>query len=274
MMKEFSFNRYLRTLGWFLQANRAQLLHWTAGSMLCIFVGQLFFLWLPLCLSNTTDFYATNVSAISGFFAAVIVIVMLIAPASIFASIQKKQRAISFFMLPATNGEKYAVLLTYVTLIWPLAVMLAFALGDTLRMLAMTLLCRVGFVSGIPYMLDILIPHALTGVSGFSLTAAAFILVFLVWAHSTYVAAGSAFRKHAFVIVTMALLAGISALAYVWRLLFGKFILMSSSNGVTTTHPLLWLLTLVLAAWAVYNYRLSFRMFKNLQVINNKRTNL
>ena len=273
-MKEFSFKRYLRTLKWFLQANRAQLLHWTVSSILCIFVGQLFFLWLPLRLSSTTNFYAANVNALSDFFGAVVAIVMLVAFSSIFSTIQKKQRAISFFMLPASNGEKYAVLLTYVSLIWPLSVFLAFALGDTLRMLAMPLLYRMGFVSGVPYMLDVLTPHALSGANGFSLTAAAFMLVSLVWIHSVYVASGSVFRKHAFVIVTLALLAGVSVLGYLGNMLFGKFILMSVNNGVTTTHPCLWIFTLVLSVWAVYNYRLSYRLFKKLQIIHHKRTNL
>ena len=263
-MKEFSFTRYLRTLRWFLQANRTQLFFWTAGSALSIFVGELFFSWLPLRFSTTTEFYASNIMALSGFFAAVLLIVALVAFSSIFSIIQKRQRASLFLMLPATNGEKYAVLLTYVTLVWPLSVLLAFIVGDTLRMLVMPLFYRVDFVSGVPAIFDMLTPHAFSGVNGTSLAAAAFMLVLLVWSHSIYVAAGSVFRKHAFVIVTTALFVCV----------FGRFRLMSNYDGDLYVHPVLWVVTIVLAILAVYNYRLSYRLFKNLQVINDKRTNL
>lgn len=273
-MKEFSFTRYLRILRWFLQANRTQLFFWTAGSALSIFVGELFFSWLPLRFSTTTEFYASNIMALSGFFAAVLLIVALVAFSSIFSIIQKRQRASLFLMLPATNGEKYAVLLTYVTLVWPLSVLLAFIVGDTLRMLVMPLFYRVDFVSGVPAIFDMLTPHAFSGVNGTSLAAAAFMLVLLVWSHSIYVAAGSVFRKHAFVIVTTALFVCVGTFGYICSLLFGRFRLMSNYDGDLYVHPVLWVVTIVLAIWAVYNYRLSYRLFKNLQVINDKRTNL
>ena len=49
---------------------------------------------------------------------------------------------------------------------------------------------------------------------------------------------------------------------------------MSNYDGDLYVHPVLWVVTIVLAILAVYNYRLSYRLFKNLQVINDKRTNL
>ena len=82
------------------------------------------------------------------------------------------------------------------------------------------------------------------------------------------------FRKHAFVIVTVAQGVLISAVVYLLHLLFPRLTLMSNINGEVSVNPCLWLITLILAAWAFYNYRLSYRVFKKLQVINHQLTNL
>ena len=275
-MQKFSFKRYLKALCWYLQYNRNRLLMWTLGSALCVFAGQLFMAWIMLSSDTVSAAFQYHhfVYNTTFFFAILLVLISLIGFASLFERILKKQRAAAFLMLPASNAEKYAVLMTYVTVVWPLCVFLAIAMGDTLRMLTEPLLKEVGYVSCVPRMIEFLTPDVFTGRNGFSLVAFIFTVVALVWVHSMYIAGGSVFRKHAFVIVTVAQGVLISAVVYLLHLLFPRLTLMSNINGEVSVNPCLWLITLILAAWAFYNYRLSYRVFKKLQVINHQLTNL
>ena len=80
------------------------------------------------------------------------------------------------------------------------------------------------------------------------------------------------FRKNGFVIASAGLLLIVALFEDVWIKNFGDLI--RKVDNMVFENFTEWIVAFVLLAWAVYNFRLSYRLFKNYQVINNKRTNL
>ena len=188
----------------------------------------------------------------------------------VFRQLNKKQKAISFLMLPAANKEKYWVLLVYVTVAWTLCLFLGYVVADVLRMVI------VPMFKDLPYVSTLTDPNLFFVVTEGhvvqKITASVYSLISIIWVHSCYIAAGSVFRKNGFVIASAGLLLIVALFENVWIKNFGSLI--SVEDNTLSVNYLVWVVVFVLLAWTVYNYRLSYRLFKNFQVINNKRTNL
>lgn len=279
-MEKFSFKRFFRVLYWFLRTNSKQLLMWFAGAATCVFLMQMIVTCTGIVVktaggnANTMGFTPETYKHALLVVRSVLLVGMSIASlfvlSGVFRQLNKKQKAISFLMLPAANKEKYWVLLVYVTVAWTLCLFLGYVVADVLRMVI------VPMFKDLPYVSTLTDPNLFFVVTEGhvvqKITASVYSLITIIWVHSCYIAAGSVFRKNGFVIASAGLLLIVALFENVWIKNFGSLI--SVEDNTLSVNYLVWVVVFVLLAWTIYNYRLSYRLFKNFQVINNKRTNL
>ena len=279
-MEKFNFKRFFRVLYWFLRTNSKQLLMWFAGAATCVFLMQMVVTCTGVVVKSaggntyTMGFTPENYKHALFVVKSIVLVVMSIATlfvlSGVFRQLNKKQKAISFLMLPAANKEKYWVLLVYVTVAWTLCLFLGYVVADVLRMVI------VPMFKDLPYVSTLTDPNLFFVVTEGhvvqKITASVYSLISIIWVHSCYIAAGSVFRKNGFAIASAGLLLIVALFENVWIKNFGSLI--SVEDNTLSVNYLVWVVVFVLLAWAVYNYRLSYRLFKNFQVINNKRTNL
>ena len=279
-MEKFSFKRFFRVLNWFLRTNSKQLLMWFAGAATCVFLLQMIVTLTGVVVKSaggntyTMGFTPENYKHALLVVRSVLLVGMSIASlfvlSGVFRQLNKKQKAISFLMLPAANKEKYWVLLVYVTVAWTLCLFLGYVVADVLRMVI------VPMFKDLPYVSTLTDPNLFFVVTEGhvvqKITASVYSLITIIWVHSCYIAAGSVFRKNGFAIASAGLLLIGALFEDVWIKNFGALI--SVKDNTLSVNYLVWVVVFVLLAWTVYNYRLSYRLFKNFQVINNKRTNL
>ena len=279
-MEKFNFKRFFRVLYWFLRTNSKQLLMWFAGAATCVFLMQMVVTCTGVVVKSaggntyTMGFTPENYKHALFVVKSIVLVVMSIATlfvlSGVFRQLNKKQKAISFLMLPAANKEKYWVLLVYVTVAWTLCLFLGYVVADVLRMVI------VPMFKDLPYVSTLTDPNLFFVVTEGhvvqKITASVYSLISIIWVHSCYIAAGSVFRKNGFAIASAGLLLIVALFENVWIKNFGSLI--SVEDNTLSVNYLVWVVVFVLLAWTVYNYRLSYRLFKNFQVINNKRTNL
>lgn len=279
-MEKFSFKRFFRVLNWFLRTNSKQLLMWFAGAATCVFLMQMVVTCTGVVVKSaggntyTMGFTPENYKHALFVVKSIVLVVMSIATlfvlSGVFRQLNKKQKAISFLMLPAANKEKYWVLLVYVTVAWTLCLFLGYVVADVLRMVI------IPMFKDLPYVSTLTDPNLFFVVTEGhvvqKITASVYSLISIIWVHSCYIAAGSVFRKNGFAIASAGLLLIVALFEKVWTKNFGSLI--SVKDNTLSVNYLVWVVVFVLLAWTVYNYRLSYRLFKNFQVINNKRTNL
>ena len=279
-MEKFSFKRFFRVLNWFLRTNSKQLLMWFAGAATCVFLLQMVVTCTGVVVKSaggntyTMGFTPENYKHALFVVKSIVLVVMSIATlfvlSGVFRQLNKKQKAISFLMLPAANKEKYWVLLVYVTVAWTLCLFLGYVVADVLRMVIVPMFKDLPYVSTLT---DSNLFFVVTeGHVVQKITASVYSLISIIWVHSCYIAAGSVFRKNGFVIASAGLLLIVSLFEKVLMKSFGALI--SVQDNTLSVNYLVWVVVFVLLAWTIYNYRLSYRLFKNFQVINNKRTNL
>lgn len=279
-MEKFSFKRFFRVLNWFLRTNSKQLLMWFAGAATCVFLLQMVVTCTGVVVKSaggntyTMGFTPENYKHALFVVKSIVLVVMSIATlfvlSGVFRQLNKKQKAISFLMLPAANKEKYWVLLVYVTVAWTLCLFLGYVVADVLRMVIVPMFKDLPYVSTLTnqhFFFVVTEGHVVQ-----KITASIYSLISIIWVHSCYIAAGSVFRKNGFVIASAGLLLIVSLFEKVLMKSFGALI--SVQDNTLSVNYLVWVVVFVLLAWTVYNYRLSYRLFKNFQVINNKRTNL
>ena len=267
-------------LNWFLRTNSKQLLMWFAGAATCVFLMQMIVTCTGVVVKSsggntyTMGFTPENYKHALFVVKSIVLVVMSIATlfvlSGVFRQLNKKQKAISFLMLPAANKEKYWVLLVYVTVAWTLCLFLGYVVADVLRMVI------IPMFKDLPYVSTLTDPNLFFVVTEGhvvqKITASVYSLISIIWVHSCYIAAGSVFRKNGFAIASAGLLLIVALFENVWIKNFGSLI--SVEDNTLSVNYLVWVVVFVLLAWTVYNYRLSYRLFKNFQVINNKRTNL
>ncbi len=279
-MEKFNFKRFFRVLYWFLRTNSKQLLMWFAGAATCVFLMQMIVTCTGIVVKTaggnvntmgfTPEIYKHALLVVRSVLLVGMSIASLFVLSGVFRQLNKKQKAISFLMLPAANKEKYWVLLVYVTVAWTLCLFLGYVVADVLRMVI------VPMFKDLPYVSTLTDPNLFFVVTEGhvvqKITASVYSLISIIWVHSCYIAAGSVFRKNGFVIASAGLLLIGALFENVWIKNFGSLI--SVEDNTLSVNYLVWVVVFVLLAWTVYNYRLSYRLFKNFQVINNKRTNL
>ena len=292
-MNSFSFNRFGKTLRWVMAVNFRTLLMWTIGSVVAVFVGELMTAEIgKYSAYEMVDQYGTMGSAL-------FILVSLIMASTIVSSVNEKRKRQAFLMMPSTNLEKFLSLLVYTSVICVACVLLAFVLGDCLRMAWFKMQSYFveyqvqvsvsdpaetyhGWSSALPKLIENLTPNVLNPDSyrrSWFYNAMNIFVIFAiaVWNLSLMTICGTLLRKYAFVVASLIII--LCSILLSWTIHhFGLFLFWGDvwKDGVhyeSEVGALAYVLAVLLPALAVFNYWASFHIFKHFELITNKWTN-
>ena len=292
-MNSFSFNRFGKMLRWVMAVNFRTLLMWTIGSVVAVFVGEL--------MSAEIGRYSADemVRLYGTMGCALFILVSLIMASTIVSSVNEKRKRQAFLMMPSTNLEKFLSLLVYTSVICVACVLLAFVLGDCLRMAWFKMQSYFveyqvqvsvsdpvetyhGWSSALPKLIENLTPNVLDPDSyrrSWFYNAMNIFLIFAiaVWNLSLMTICGTLLRKYAFVVASLIII--LCSILLSWTIHhFGLFLFWGDvwKDGVhyeSEVGALAYVLAVLLPALAVFNYWASFHIFKHFELITNKWTN-
>ncbi len=267
-MKTFSLSRIINIIRWLFDNNRRRL-----GTLAGIMLGVLGFETLMNLLGGTLQrsYHLIVVQAASmAFFMMTVLVIM--SPSFIMRKLDKTNRAVEFFALPASTKEKYVASWIFIVIGGLLAFFVGFVAYDILQFL-FALVFAPGqaecatvhlYTDGLSKVFD-----SSSGVSFSMVTVIAGILFFL-WLQSLYALGGTFFRRFQWLIVTLLLFIMMFVVSYWVKVkVEGLNIrwLLDLKNNLAYVN-------IALAILTVFNYWLSFRFFKRTQVINNRFVNI
>lgn len=292
-MNSFSFNRFGKTLRWVMAVNFRTLLMWTIGSVVAVFVGEL----MTAEIGRYSAWQMVYYYGMMG--SALFILVSLIMASTIVSSVNEKRKRQAFLMMPATNLEKFLSLLVYTSVICVACVLLAFVLGDCLRMAWFKMQSYFveyqvqvsvsdpaetyhGWSSALPKLIENLTPNVLDPDSYrrtwfYNAMTIFVIFAIAVWNLSLMTICGTLLRKYAFVVASLIII--LCSILLSWTIHhFGLFLFWGDvwKDGVhyeSEVGALAYVLAVLLPALAVFNYWASFHIFKHFELITNKWTN-
>lgn len=292
-MNSFSFNRFGKTLRWVMAVNFRTLLMWTIGSVVAVFVGEL----MTAEIGRYSAWQMVYYYGMMG--SALFILVSLIMASTIVSSVNEKRKRQAFLMMPSTNLEKFLSLLVYTSVICVACVLLAFVLGDCLRMAWFKMQSYFveyqvqvsvsdpaetyhGWSSALPKLIENLTPDVLCADSDrftwFYIAMDIFVIFAIaVWNLSLMTICGTLLRKYAFVVASLIII--LCSILLSWTIYhFGLFLFWGDvwKDGVhyeSEVGALAYVLAVLLPALAVFNYWASFHIFKHFELITNKWTN-
>jgi hypothetical protein len=253
------------------------MLMWTGGFTIALFLAELmFFTFNP----DNPDAALMNISQFSGIF----IVIGLSAGACTFLSdYNKKAKRETFLMLPASNLEKFLVAVFHVVFVYTIALFLSVVLGDTLRMVYRAIAYGDEWQLAIPLIVDYFYPNILDaenmvdGVFWYAVTQMAVFVAMILWIHSVYTLGGTLLRKYSFVVVSLFIITCI--VAFVKFMIYYKLSMFQTNWEAHNGHATLvyydagvmsYVLIVVLPILSVFNYWVSYHIFKNYQLITNK----
>ncbi len=219
-----------------------------------------------------------NLHNFTSFALFVFLIICSIGGCWIFSNMKTKEQRITFKMLPATDLEKFVVRALYATVVWWLMAFVAFCLADLFRMLV-SLVAGVSikgsavplFFSMISANTDVNINTLNSGDVAFAAAIYTMANAWAFWAHSLYILGGTLFRRRQFVLTTLAH----SIIGLVFTPMLIRFVDSSDSLALRDSLvAIVWTAAAVFAVWGLLDWWLSYRIFRRMQVINNKWLNI
>jgi hypothetical protein len=272
-MNSFDINRFGRALRWMISVNFRSLLMWTLGLTLGVAMGELM---VRAMIQTTTPQETHTTGILGGFFVVYIIIGVVVGICNLFVELDKKPRRQAFLMLPATNLEKFLAATVFATVSGFVMMHLSFIVGDTLRVVFRALFYGDSWNSFVfPEVVKMM---SFDGVAayhtlGYRLMGLAFLVFGLTWLHSFYTLGGTLFRKYAFVISSLVLVAGFTML--VWFSKYHEINMFSNYyiegvGRVEKVGTMTYILTAFFDVFSIVNYWLSFRIFKGFELITNK----
>ena len=272
-MNSFDINRFVKALRWVISVNMRSLLMWTLGLILGVAMGEL----MVRAMIQTTTPQETDqaTGVLAGFFVVYIIIGVVVGISNLFVELDKKPRRQAFLMLPATNLEKFLAATVFATVSGFVMMHLSFIIGDTLRVAFRALFYGESWDTSI--VTELVKMMSFDGIAsyhslGYRLAGWAFMIFGLIWVHSFYTLGGTLFRKYAFVISSIVLVAGIAIFSWFMRHYGGSMFYTYYVEGVMEdgAGTMTYVLTAFFAVFSVVNYWLSFRIFKGFELITNK----
>ena len=252
MNNNFNIKRFINTFVWTLEASKKELI---------TSVVSLFFVFsLVLTLGSTTHVF-NNIEFASGFCTGIFFVYVMISGCWIGSNLKTKQQIIMYKMLPASNLERFLSRYFYITFIWIMGGILAFAAADLVQIIV-NIIIGNEVKSSIPF-----IYIAISDGSEEGLPFIEFLAMYLVyvWIHSLYILGGVFFRKNQFVLTTLVNI----VLAIVLTKIIKETGIFIFIDDIQTTFIIVFLILLI-----ALNYYLSYKLFCRIQVINNKWINL
>ena len=267
-MANFKISRLTQLLKWLVLNNSRRL-----GTLAGIMLGVLGFESLMNLLGGSMQrsYHLVVVQAASmAFF--MMTVLLFMSPSFIMRKLDKTNKAVEFFSLPASLSEKYIASWIFVVIGGLLAFFVGFFAFDILQYLfafiflpghaewATVHLFTDGFFKAFEPSSDMQF-WTMTVTGG---------VMFLLWAQSLYALGGTFFRKFQWLIVTVILFIFLFVLGFLVKGKVEGFDiewLLKLKNNMVLVH-------VALAIFTVINYWLSFRFFKRSQVINNTFVNI
>ena len=274
-MSNFDIKRFARVAQWTWRMNFKGVLSFAAGlsiGYLGPYIGWIY----PYLKGMPADGESRLIERIA-FCVVIYFIVVIISGTWIFANMQTKAQRTTVKLLPATDLEKFLVNFLAVTLGAAVMAIVAFCIADIVRIVVCLIFGIDHVAIGLPYFLQMIFTD--TDFAGSSVNAGRIFptavnftaLGWCLWAQSLYVLGGTVLRRYQFVIT--------SAVHVLLFIAFAVVVSYGSGNVETTVMgeglaPVFYAIGTVLAAIAVLNWWFSYRVFKRMQVINNKWINL
>ena len=217
------------------------------------------------------DYQTAALYGVIGFCIFIAIIVIHLGYSRIFARLKTKQKRIAYLTLPATNAERYLASLLFVLIVFPLCVLLALILGDTLRMFIFGM-TGGEWQSAVPYLFKENMLFLPRFSSWNKFVAWMMDSSVLLWICSLYILGGTWFRRHAFFIVTGAIIALFIIVAvFIPR---ASFFIPNASNPTTIISAIVYPLILIFIVAAIFNFWWSYKIFKRFQIITSNWTNV
>lgn len=266
-MENFNIKRFWQTLKWQI------LYHKTKDTKRLLTCACVFF-FLMLFLSYTSIFVEQYTSAMSSILHAAFIIYLLFCGSSILR-MSKRQQYIDKLMVPASKMEKYTAsyLLTIVQGLAVIAV--SFVVADVVNYLVILLLN-----SDKATLVTLSLFNQVSDSNEYATAGevVADVLAFW-WIHSLYLLGGTFFRKRNWIFTTLTLIVAFlvvgGGLTFVtWKtlnLLYGDYYRIVFIDGAEGYIG--WGLAILMTAFIVLNYWLSYRFYKRIQLIGHKFTN-
>lgn len=275
-MKNFDMNRFGRTLRWSALMTKKEALTNLASMTFAFAVLAVV---QVMSSRNVPDIVAEhNFQSFTSFALFVFLIICSIGGCWIFSNMKTKEQRITFKMLPATDLEKFVVRALYATVVWWLMAFMAFCLADLFRMLV-SLVAGVSikgsavplFFSMISANTDVNINTLNSGDVAFAAAIYTMANAWAFWAHSLYILGGTLFRRRQFVLTTLAH----SIIGLVFTPMLIHFVDSSDSLALRDSLvAIVWTAAAVFAVWGLLDWWLSYKIFRRMQVINNKWLNI
>lgn len=271
-MNSFDINRFGKALRWVISVNFRSSLMWALGLMLGVFLGEM----MILGIFRSTEPVGTHTGSLAAFFVVYINIGVVVGICNLFVELDKKPNRQAFLMLPDTNLEKFLAATIFSTVCGFLTMHLSFIVGDTLRVAFRALFYGESWNSFVfPEVVKMMTFDGISSYHslGYRLMSLAFLVSGLVWLHSFYTLGGTLFRKYAFVISSLVLVAGFTMLMWFSKYhginMFSTYYI-EGVGRVEKVGAMTYVLTAFFAVFSVVNYWLSFRIFKGFELITNK----
>lgn len=273
-MEKFNIKRFALTAKWTLKGTQKEIMTITV-TMFIIYMLQLF-TWMWPMIKGTQHF--SGIMMINSVRACIIyyLLFLMIGGCWIFNNMKTKEQRIAFKMLSASDFEKFAVRFLYVTVAWSVMGFAAFCLADILR-ITVCLISGFDWVAcTIPDFVTIWFTgHDTSGnllvndIPPTSLQLAGTALA--VWGHSLYILGGAFFRRRQFVLTSCVHL--IIGILFITVSVTDND-LMSNIHSEEQINLMLYATAVLLTVLGVLNWWLSYKIFKRMQVINNKWINV
>lgn len=275
-MKNFDINRFGSVLKWNALMTKKEILTNTASMTFAFVVLAVV---QVMSSRNKSDMVvADNFNSFTSFALFVFLIICSIGGCWIFNNMKTKEQRITFKMLPATDLEKFVARALYATIVWWLMAFVAFCLADLFRMLV-SLIAGVSITgSAVPLFLSMIFANTNVSINSLNTNDVAFATAIFVmahawafWVHSLYILGGTLFRRRQFVQTTLAH----CVIGLVFTPILINFV--DTSYAVALREAIismLWVAAVVFTVWGLVDWWLSYRIFRRMQVINNKWLNV
>lgn len=275
-MKNFDMNRFGRTLRWSALMTKKEALTNLASMTFAFAVLAVV---QVMSSRNVPDIVVeNNLHSFTSFALFVFLIICSIGGCWIFSNMKTKEQRITFKMLPATDLEKFVVRALYATVVWWLMGFIAFCLADLFRML-ISLIAGIDIVkSTVPDFLNMLFGGNDHNISIFGETDMTYVLpltfaanAWAFWVHSLYILGGALFRRRQFVLTTLAhCIIGLAFTPVIVNFVDS----LDKATAEQMFCTVMWTAGSVFTLLFLLNWWLSYKIFRRMQVINNKWLNL
>lgn len=274
-MSNFDIKRFARVAQWTWRMNFKGVLSFAAG----LSIGYLgpYIGWIYPYLKGTPADGESRLIERIAFCVVIYLIVVIISGTWIFANMQTKAQRTTVKLLPATDLEKFLVNFLAVTLGAAVMAIVAFCIADIVRIVVCLIFGIDHVAIGLPYFIQMIFTD--TDFAGSSVNAGRIFptavnftaLGWCLWAQSLYVLGGTVLRRYQFAITSTVHAALFIAMTVVVAYGNGNIEATVIDEGLA---PTFYTIGAVLFGIAVLNWWFSYRIFKRMQVINNKWINL